>query len=124
MNNAYKMSIKEIYEKLNTTEDGLDNKTVTKLLNHYGKNVLVEKNKRTKLQIFLSQFKNIMIILLLIVGFLSLIYSIATNSDYLEPIVILTTTLINCIMGFLTSIPIRCIMDFILVPSRFIQASV
>ena len=101
MNNAYKMSIKEIYEKLNTTEDGLDNKTVTKLLNHYGKNVLVEKNKRTKLQIFLSQFKNIMIILLLIVGFLSLIYSIATNSDYLEPIVILTTTLINCIMGFL-----------------------
>ena len=95
------MSIKEIYEKLNTTEDGLDNKTVTKLLNHYGKNILVEKNKRTKLQIFLSQFKNIMIILLLIVGFLSLIYSIATNSDYLEPIVILTTTLINCIMGFL-----------------------
>ena len=42
-----------------------------------------------------------MIILLLIVGILSLIYSIVSKSDFLEPIVILGTTLINCIMGFL-----------------------
>ena len=42
-----------------------------------------------------------MIILLLIVGFLSLIYSLVTEEDFLEPLVILGTTLVNCIMGYL-----------------------
>lgn len=42
-----------------------------------------------------------MIILLLIVGILSLIYSIINKSDFLEPIVILGTSIINCIMGYL-----------------------
>ena len=67
----------------------------------FGLNTLVDKNKRTKLEIFLSQFKNMMIILLLIVGFLSLIYSLVTEEDFLEPLVILGTTLVNCIMGYL-----------------------
>ena len=42
-----------------------------------------------------------MVILLLVVGLLSLIYSIVTGEDFLEPLVILGTTLVNCIMGYL-----------------------
>ena len=42
-----------------------------------------------------------MVILLLVVGLLSLIYSIVTVEDFLEPLVILGTTLVNCIMGYL-----------------------
>lgn len=101
MKDAYKKTIEEIYKELNVNENGLDKKEVKRLQSKNGKNVLIEKNKKTKLQIFLDQFKNIMIILLLVVGILSLIYSIITNSDFLEPIVILGTTLVNCIMGFL-----------------------
>ena len=101
MNDAYLKEIEDIFKELNTTKKGLTLKQVKELQRKMGKNVLIEKNKKTKLQIFLSQFKNIMIILLLVVGILSLIYSIITKSDFLEPIVILGTTLVNCIMGFL-----------------------
>lgn len=98
---AYKQSINDIYKELNTSKNGLSHNQVTELERIYGKNILIEKNKKTKLQIFLDQFKNIMIILLLIVGILSLIYSIINKSDFLEPIVILGTSIINCIMGYL-----------------------
>ena len=100
MKNAYQKSIDEIYNELNTKESGLTKSEVLKRREIYGLNVLIDKNKRTKLQIFLSQFKNMMIILLLVVGFLSLIYSLITKEDFLEPLVILGTTLVNCIMGY------------------------
>ena len=101
MKDAYKKTIEEIYQELNISDKGLDIKTVKRLQSQNGKNVLVEKNKKTKVQIFLGQFKNVMIILLLVVGVLSLIYSLINQSDFLEPIVILGTTIVNCFMGFL-----------------------
>ena len=101
MEKAYQKTIAEIYQELNTSADGLSSQEVTKRRQKYGLNALIDKNKRTKLQIFLSQFKNMMIILLLVVGVLSLIYALLTDEDFLEPIVILGTTLVNCIMGYL-----------------------
>lgn len=101
MNDAYKMTMSDLYNKLNTSEKGIDAKKIKQLHKLSGKNILVEKNKKTKLQIFLNQFKNIMVILLFVVGLLSLFYSIFNKSDFLEPIVILGTTLVNCFMGFL-----------------------
>ena len=96
----YQKTIKEIYRELNTSENGLTNDSIKKRIKKYGQNILIDKNKRTKLQIFLSQFKNMIIILLIIVGILSLIYSLITGEDFLEPLVILGTTIINCIMGY------------------------
>ena len=100
MKNAYQKTIEEIYQTLNTTENGITKAEALKREKTYGQNVLTDKNKKTKLQIFLSQFKNMMIILLLVVGVLSLIYSLFTGKDFLEPLVILGTTLVNCIMGY------------------------
>ena len=101
MEKAYQKTIEEIYKELETSEKGLTNDEAKKRLRTYGQNILAEKPKKTKLQIFLSQFKNMMVILLLVVGLLSLIYSIVTVEDFLEPLVILGTTLVNCIMGYL-----------------------
>ena len=101
MKESYKKTIKEIYKELDTGKRGLTLKKVKAVRKINGLNELIEKNKKTKLQMFLSQFKNIMIILLLVVGILSLIYSIITKSDFLEPIVILSTTILNCFMGFM-----------------------
>lgn len=101
MNDAYKKTIDEIYNELGATKDGLTSKRLRELKKLGIKNELIEKNKKTKLQIFLNQFKNIMIILLLLVGILSLIHAIITKGDFLEPIVILGTSLLNCFMGFL-----------------------
>ena len=97
----YKKGTDEILKEYNTSLNGLNNNDVKLLFRKYGKNELKEKGKKTKLQIFLSQFKNMMIILLLIVGVLSLIYAIVTKGDYLDAIVILGTTLVNCIMGYM-----------------------
>ena len=69
MKQAYQKSIDEIYSELNSSKDGLSKTEVLKRQKTYGLNVLIDKNKKTKLQIFLSQFKNMMIILLLVVGF-------------------------------------------------------
>ena len=101
MEKAYQKTTEEIYKELETSEKGLTNDEAKKRLRTYGQNILAEKPKKTKLQIFLSQFKNMMVILLLVVGLLSLIYSIVTVEDFLEPLVILGTTLVNCIMGYL-----------------------
>lgn len=101
MKEYYQKSINEIYDEFKTSKKGLRSHEAKKRLRKYGRNELEEKDKKTKLQIFLKQFQNVMIILLIIVGILSLIYSILNNEDFLEPIVILGTTLVNCIMGFL-----------------------
>ena len=100
MDKAYQKSIENIYKILNTSSNGLNSIEAKKRLKTYGPNILIDKNKRTKLQIFLSQFKNMMIILLLVVGVLSLIYSLITKEDFLEPLVILGTTIVNCFMGY------------------------
>ena len=101
MNDAYLKTKEEVLKEYKTSMDGLSNSDAKKRQNLIGKNILIEKNKKSKLSIFLKQFKNVMIILLLVVGLMSLFYAIFTDGDFLEPIVILGTTLINCIMGYL-----------------------
>ena len=101
MEKEYQKAVEEIYKELNTSDNGLSNIEAKKRSKTEGLNELIDKNKRTKLEIFLNQFKGMMIILLLVVGFLSLIYAIITDGNFLEPIVILGTSLVNCIMGYL-----------------------
>ena len=101
VNDAYQKSKEEILKEYKTSLDGLTEQEAKRRLNLYGKNILIEKNKKSKLRIFIDQFKNVMIILLLVVGLMSLFYAIFTNGDFLEPIVILGTSLINCFMGYL-----------------------
>ncbi len=101
MKEAYKKTYESIKKELEVSDKGLDEKNVASYRKKYGANILKEKDKKTKLQIFLEQFKNVMIILLIIVGILSLIYAILTDGDYLDSIVILGTTLINCFMGYM-----------------------
>ena len=70
ISDAYKKEIKEIYKELNVNSKGLSSKQARVNYQVYGKNILKEAHKRTKLEIFFDQFKNIMVILLFIVGFL------------------------------------------------------
>lgn len=100
MKETYQKTIEEIYSEYQTSKEGLSDKEAERRLSLFGKNVLIQKNKKSKWKIFLSQFKNIMVILLLLVGVMSLVYAIFTSGDFLEPIVILGTSLINCLMGY------------------------
>ena len=93
--------MKDVLQSVKTLENGLSKKEAKKRLEQNGENVIQGKKRRSKLQILLAQFKNFMVILLLVVGILSLFYAMFETHDYLDSIVILGTTLINVFMGYL-----------------------
>lgn len=96
----YNKDIKTINKQLKTTEKGLSKEEVLTRIKENGYNEITEKKKKTPLRRFLDQFNNVMIILLLIVGILSCIYSTVTHTDYTDSIVILFSVLVNAIMGY------------------------
>lgn len=96
----YKKSIEEIFKDVNTCDDGLTNEEAIKRISENGLNELTEKKKKSSIRRFFDQFNNAMIILLLVVGILSFIYSMVTNTDYTDAIVILFSVVVNAIMGY------------------------
>ena len=97
----YQEKIEDVLQYFKTSKDGLSKTEVKARLEKYGENVIQGKKRRSKLQIFLSQFKNFMVILLLVVGILSFFYALFETHDYLDSIVILGTTFVNILMGYL-----------------------
>lgn len=96
----YNKKIEEVYRDLKTDEKGLNDREVQSRLAKNGYNIIEEGKKVTKFSIFIKQFQNLMIILLLVVGVLSFFYALFGNGDYLDPIVIIWCTFVNILMGY------------------------
>ena len=97
----YNLDIKEIYNKLNTNEKGLSKVEVDKRLKKYGKNKLVEKKKKSKLEKFLNEFKDLMIIILIISSIVSFYISIINDEAITDSVIIIAIVILNAIMGFI-----------------------
>ena len=69
----YTKEIKDVLTELKTSEKGLSQDKATKRLEQYGPNELKKEKKLTALTIFISQFKNAFLLLLLFAGGLSLL---------------------------------------------------
>ncbi len=100
MKKYYQNSIPEVLKNVNSSLEGLSTKEAEERLLRDGKNILKEKSKRKPIVIFFSQFANMMILLLILVGFVSLFYSISTNESLIESIVVFGCVLVNAFMGF------------------------
>lgn len=100
MKKFYQMTATECLESVKSNVEGITEKEATKRLQISGENILKEKGKRTPLKIFLSQFANMMIILLILVGIVSLVYSLVTHESVIEAVVIFSCVLVNALMGF------------------------
>lgn len=98
--NFYFKNIKSIYEELKSGKDGITEVEANKRIKKYGMNILVEAKGKSKLTIFLNQFNDMMIIILLIVAVIMGIYGLFYSHDYTDTIVIVVVVLINAIMGF------------------------
>ena len=98
--NFYSKNIKSIYEELKSGKDGITEVEANKRIKKYGMNILVEAKGKSKLTIFLNQFNDMMIIILLIVAVIMGIYGLFYSHDYTDTIVIVVVVLINAIMGF------------------------
>ncbi len=86
---------KEILSELNTSKEGLSTAAANKKLETDGKNIIKDESKISSFKIFISQFKNLLIILLIIAGVISLFFN--QISDCL---VIFSIVLINALVGF------------------------
>ena len=104
---AHSADTAEVLKTLNSDlNKGLTQEEVDERKAKYGENKLEEKKKKTNLQRFFEQFKDVMIIILLIAAAISLgvaIYDGVTHGfdivEMIEPFLILAIVLINAIMG-------------------------
>ena len=90
----YQMSRDELFTKLKTDENGLTHKEANKRLEKYGKNELPKKKKDSILKIFFDEFKNPILILLLVAVIASLI-----GNEPIEALAIILIVLIDVSMG-------------------------
>ena len=90
----YNKSIQEIEKELKTSNKGLSKEEVLVRIKKYGKNVLPKKQKDSILKIFIDEFKDPMVILLLVAIIASLI-----AGEVVDAIAILVIVLIDIIMG-------------------------
>ncbi|MDD2680067.1 MAG: calcium-transporting P-type ATPase, PMR1-type [Candidatus Omnitrophica bacterium] len=97
MNNQYNLSVEEVAQSLNTgLESGLSAAEAKQRLAQYGLNQLLEKKGITPLGIFLGQFKDFIIWILigaaLVSGFLQ---------EWVDALAIIAIVILNAIMGFI-----------------------
>ena len=70
----YQMNTDEVIQKLESNRNGLKEKEVRERLKKYGFNELKEKERISALTIFLSQFKNFLVIILIIATIISAVF--------------------------------------------------
>ena len=92
--NWYSLTKEDIFDKLKTDESGLTSKEAKKRLEKYGTNTLPKKKKDSVLKIFLNEFKNPILILLLFAVIASLI-----GNEPIEAIAIILIVLVDVTMG-------------------------
>ncbi len=96
----YSLSINEALKYLDTTKFGLSLDEVNNRLKKDGKNQLVEAKKQSNLGKFLNEFKDLMIIILIISAIVSFFLSILNNEPFTDSIIIIAIVVLNAILGF------------------------
>lgn len=94
MNNYHTLSIEETLKQLNSSTDGLDALQAKERLEKEGLNALEEGKKNTLFHKIISQFKDVMIIVLLAAALISGLLGEVTDS-----IIILAIVILNAVMG-------------------------
>ncbi len=94
MNNFFNKSIVDILKFFNSTKNGLSKDGLHKNSDLYGKNILNEKKKKSTVQVFFEQFKDLLVIILIIAGIVSMF---AKNVE--STIVIFAVIILNAILG-------------------------
>ncbi len=92
----------EVLKNLNTdSQKGLNSADVQKLTAEYGPNKLKEKKKKTTIQRFLDQFKDVMILILIAAAIVSFVVVCVEKNwgELFEPALIVLIVILNAIMG-------------------------
>jgi P-type Ca2+ transporter type 2C len=93
--NWHSLTVTKIFELLKTTDQGLAEKEAENRWKKYGENELAKQESISKITILLNQFRNSLVIILLVASYISLFLS-----DLIDAYVILAAVLLNVIIGF------------------------
>ncbi len=93
MKEVYQMSRNELFEKYGTAT-GLDENQVKCLLEEYGENIITEQAKKSTAAVFLAQFADLLVIILLAAAAISMLSGNAEST-----IVIVAVIFLNAILG-------------------------
>lgn len=94
MKEYYQMSKEEVLTQLDATEQGHSGEKAEALLKEHGENVLKEGKRKSTLQVFLSQFADLLVIILIAAAVISM-FSGNTEST----IVIFAVIILNAVLG-------------------------
>jgi Ca2+-transporting ATPase len=106
---SHAIDFSEVAKKIGTSiENGLSEQEVQKRLEQYGRNELIKEKGKTALQIFIGQFKDFLIYLLIFAIIISIIigvYEAATSgetwsTEYTDALVIMAILIVNAVLGF------------------------
>ena len=106
---AHSVDYEEVANRMNTSlETGLSENEIQKRLENYGKNELIKEKGKTALQIFIGQFKDFLIYLLIFAITISILIGIYESidtgeswpSEYTDATVIGAILIVNAILGF------------------------
>lgn len=94
MKSYYEQSKEEVLTSLGVSSSGLTEENVINQREKYGFNELKEKNKKSVLMVFLEQFKDLLVIILLIAATVSMFLG-----NFESSIVIFVVVIVNSILG-------------------------
>ena len=98
--NWYNLTAEETAKKLETDlNKGLSDAEVTARREKYGTNELKAKRKKTLIEKFIEQFKDFMIIILIIAAIVSGIVGVQEGEGITDTIIILVVVVVNAIIG-------------------------
>lgn len=98
----YQKSIKEVLTEFDASRNGLTSMQVDDRQKQYGLNEMDQQEKESPLQIFLSQFKDLLVIVLIVAGLISM-----ATGEIVSSIVIFIVITINAILGTVQTLKAR-----------------
>lgn len=103
MNTYFAKTTEEVLGEVQATESGLSFREAKARLDKNGKNVLASKKKKSNFVKFLGQFKEILIIVLLLSAVVSVVIGVVQKSyeEFIDAAIILVIVFINAIIGYL-----------------------
>src|SRR5688572_2506988 len=93
--NWWQLEIKEVYSKANSSPTGLTEQKFKTRLAEVGPNELLEKKRKPPFTIFLNQFKDFMIVVLLAAAIVA-----GIAGDMTDTIIIVVIVILNAVVGF------------------------
>lgn len=99
---AYSRKAADVVQELQSdAQTGLTEETAAARLGEYGPNKLAEKKKKSLLARFIEQFKDVMILILLVAAVISFVVACVEGDpmEFIEPALIVLIVVLNAVMG-------------------------